>query len=314
MNDLDTRIRAKRPRLGGEKSRQGAEGRRRIPLRKFLAIAWGLCILLVWVPTLWGHGAPVQINATNGHLFLDATSVSADLRFLANSWQSDLPSFGSAFPSQGLVRDEVIGLELIDSLWFYDADLGRVSPANNTLTYTDSLNNSVTLGNLGAPHENRNLVLGAYDRSLGWHKDLLQVIGGPAPVLGGAYATTVRITSNINQSSNPLVIVLNLFGESYTPELRDVAQRNLAERLTRRLPGDANLDGRVDLADFARLRANFGMPGVWSAGDFNGSGRVDLTDFALLRNGFNSGLPVPEPSPWVLLAVSAAIVRLRVRT
>ena len=55
-----------------------------------------------------------------------------------------------------------------------------------------------------------------------------------------------------------------------------------------RTPGDANGDGRVDLLDFALLRASFGqnVP-PFEQGDFNGDGVVDINDFAILRINFN---------------------------
>ncbi len=54
-----------------------------------------------------------------------------------------------------------------------------------------------------------------------------------------------------------------------------------------RAPGDANLDGRIDLNDFSLLKANFGMNGTtWGQGDFDGDGDVDLEDFTALKDGF----------------------------
>jgi hypothetical protein len=47
-------------------------------------------------------------------------------------------------------------------------------------------------------------------------------------------------------------------------------------------PGDANLDGTVDLQDFGVLKANFGGPSGWTGGDFNADGTIDLQDFGLL--------------------------------
>ena len=50
------------------------------------------------------------------------------------------------------------------------------------------------------------------------------------------------------------------------------------------LSGDANHDGKVNLADFAALRANFGRSAaIWAQGDFTYDGKVNLADFALLR-------------------------------
>jgi hypothetical protein len=50
--------------------------------------------------------------------------------------------------------------------------------------------------------------------------------------------------------------------------------------------GDANLDRRVNLADFGRLRGGFGNAGTFASGDFNGDGIVNLADFGLLRGTF----------------------------
>ncbi len=98
------------------------------------------------------------------------------------------------------------------------------------------------------------------------------------------------------------------------------------------LLGDANLDGKVNGADFAILAANFnksvsGASG-WDQGDFNGA------DFAFLAANFNKGASqsaadlavlesfaqtnglsaaVPEPSTFVVLALSAASLTPRRR-
>jgi hypothetical protein len=54
------------------------------------------------------------------------------------------------------------------------------------------------------------------------------------------------------------------------------------------LLGDANLDGKVNGADFAILAANFNQGGkVWDQGDFNYDGNVNGSDFTLLAKNFN---------------------------
>ena len=81
-------------------------------------------------------------------------------------------------------------------------------------------------------------------------------------------------------------------------------------------PGDATLDGVVNLADFGRLRQNFGDPaagGDWTRGDFNVDGAVNLADFGLLRQHFGhsttSGLSagVTEADWAELLAFEATV-------
>jgi hypothetical protein len=56
------------------------------------------------------------------------------------------------------------------------------------------------------------------------------------------------------------------------------------------LLGDANLDGKVNGADFAILAANFNKAvSSWDQGDFNYDGKVNGADFAVLALNFNKG-------------------------
>lgn len=55
--------------------------------------------------------------------------------------------------------------------------------------------------------------------------------------------------------------------------------------------GDANLDGRVDLQDFASIGQHFGdQPTGWHQGNFTGDASTDLNDFALLGQNFGKGV------------------------
>ena len=58
------------------------------------------------------------------------------------------------------------------------------------------------------------------------------------------------------------------------------------------LPGDANLDGRVDVLDLAILAANYRkhVTGGWLQGDFNNDGVVDVEDLALLAANYRHSL------------------------
>jgi choice-of-anchor B domain-containing protein len=86
--------------------------------------------------------------------------------------------------------------------------------------------------------------------------------------------------------------------------LKDSGEDNL-QAIRGYLPGDANLDGNVDGADFNIWNAGkFTNSSSWCAGDFNLDGGIDASDFNLWNaNKFSSSLPnrgqgglVPEPA------------------
>ena len=64
------------------------------------------------------------------------------------------------------------------------------------------------------------------------------------------------------------------------------------------LPGDANLDGFVDLSDFNLWNDNkFTQLAAWCSGDFNADGAIDTTDFNIWNvNKFSSSAAFSTPS------------------
>ena len=78
------------------------------------------------------------------------------------------------------------------------------------------------------------------------------------------------------------------------------------------LPGDANLDGKVDINDLTIVLANYGQTGAtWAQGEFTGSGAVDINDLTIVLANYNQSAgasaggmaAVPEPST---IAIAAA--------
>jgi hypothetical protein len=82
------------------------------------------------------------------------------------------------------------------------------------------------------------------------------------------------------------------------------------------LPGDASLDGVVDVADFNSWNANkFSTTPAWTAGDFNADGVIDVADFNSWNlNKFtvsDAVSAVPEPHG---LALASMLLVLGVAT
>ena len=93
------------------------------------------------------------------------------------------------------------------------------------------------------------------------------------------------------------------------------------DEATNSLPGDANGDGVVDVADLGVVGANFGLIDVTFAdGDFNGDNVVDVADLGILGANWTTGQAagslvdlVPEPATLPLLAMSVLMVGCRWR-
>jgi len=84
-----------------------------------------------------------------------------------------------------------------------------------------------------------------------------------------------------------------------TNDLDNVLLHSAAE------PGDANLDGKVNLTGLAIVLNDFGQSTpAWTSGNFDNAATIDLTDLADVLNnfGFNGTAPAFADSQFALTA------------
>lgn len=81
-------------------------------------------------------------------------------------------------------------------------------------------------------------------------------------------------------------------------------------------PGDTNVDGDVDFADFVKVSGRFGVPEAgWRGGDFNFDGHTGFPDFLELSGNFGTTERVPtgltpEPASMALFLVGVCALLL----
>ncbi len=78
-----------------------------------------------------------------------------------------------------------------------------------------------------------------------------------------------------------------------------------AEVFVVRLPGDANLDDRVNARDYITYKRNRGSGDTWAKADFDASGTADAADLAAIRAHMGQSIG-PAPAPPAPAAVPAA--------
>ena len=89
------------------------------------------------------------------------------------------------------------------------------------------------------------------------------------PGLGG---WTLQFAMNISDNGNHIVG----FGTNAKGQTD-------AFLLTATLPGDANVDGKVDINDLTIVLANYGKTGMtWTQGEFTGTALVDINDLTIV--------------------------------
>ncbi len=111
------------------------------------------------------------------------------------------------------------------------------------------------------------------------------------------FASRAIQTSMVWSTPPPLTPSMFTWGTSYTsqwkvyPDTKPVGQEDVTyevQNILHTAYGDANLDCRVDFADFQILLDNWIKTGCgWAGCDFNGDGVVDFGDFQILLDNWN---------------------------
>ncbi|HUO10807.1 MAG TPA: PEP-CTERM sorting domain-containing protein [Phycisphaerae bacterium] len=137
---------------------------------------------------------------------------------------------------------------------------------------------------------------------------------------------TITLPSSVNFSSITGV-TFGVYGYSLavnTPAFDSSTFSNLqVTEAGSALPGDASLDGKVDLTDLSTVLNNFGKTtAAWTDGNFDQAATVDLTDLSDVLNNFGSSassssvsagamVAAPEPASLGLLGVGGLMLLRR---
>lgn len=141
----------------------------------------------------------------------------------------------------------------------------------------------------------------------------------------GAYDNGKWDGPGIQSSAVATAVAVHTLGYADSADVASLPANTVLVKYT--IPGDTDLNGVVDLADYTAVVRNFGKPGAsWSQGDFGYDGAVGLDDYTTVVRAFGgnasalvaafgaAAAPVPEPTAVALgLAVAVAALPRRRR-
>ena len=147
--------------------------------------------------------------------------------------------------------------------------------------------------------------------------EVFNILFGPS-ILPGAYGYAYRVSGLAGGNpATPYETSDLLVAAFYTPGFSNADAARAIYTAATATPGDFNLDGAVDGADFVIWQTNFPtLAGAnWNSGDANFDGAVDGADFVIWQTNFptvpeGSVAAVPEPGGALLGLAGAALAAL----
>jgi hypothetical protein len=149
--------------------------------------------------------------------------------------------------------------------------------------------------------------------------DVVSNGGGNPPITNvdiTAWVAGVKAGTIVNRG-----ISVDTLGDFFTTTQADNGNYDFQVTLnyTAQIPGDYDLSGYVDLADYTVWKNHVGSNQTFSGGDGDYSGYVDLADYTVWKNNVGQGTPpeggvAPEPATMALLAFGALAAIRRKRS
>jgi glucose/arabinose dehydrogenase len=261
---------------------------------------WGSCLNS-------GTVTPTYPVAAYGHHFSDSTYIGDSISSGYVYRGSNIPQLYGKYVFGEITTGQIFYADFAEMLAADDGNPATMATIHSLNILWDNPNDSPDLGE--QLYDTTNDV--PSDTVLGPMFKIVQQVyherGGTDPNLpGGADVTGTNGRADIR-------IQMGEDGELYILSKSDGMIRQIVG--PQRVPGDFDLDGDVDGADYTTWKAAFGttvpVPGLWADG--NEDGVVDAADYAIWRNAMAPGVgalltSVPEPaSGWMLICSVLAL-------
>lgn len=115
------------------------------------------------------------------------------------------------------------------------------------------------------------------------------------PIDAGADAAVARLAIQASTSIHSVIVGGSPGASPSGPPAYGHVGATSDNAFAMALPGDANLDGFVDVSDLGILAGNWTNQAGWRTADFNADGIVDISDLGILAGNWQQQQLAPEP-------------------